>query len=242
MIKRFLIAALCLTAIIFGGSGCMFSLSNPNQPTEPSQNANELALAYLEEKYGEPFYYSAPYGDSMTGTRSLLVTCNSFPDQQLLVQVEGFKTNQKVFLDNYLAVKYQSETIDFLHACISEHYPNANIFYEAPLVCQSANLSAAASFEEFLADGRAKLIVMLEVNASEFTGPESINEIVTQITESCNHMTLTVIVVDDSLFGTMDRSELNNRISHRDYVAMGKVYIDQNGVETKWRGEGIANG
>ena len=239
MVKR-IIAAFLLLVMAVGGAGCMVNTQNENNDNELTPN--ELALAYLEEKYGEPFYYSAPYGDSMTGTRSLLVTCNSLPNQQILVQIEGYKTNDKVFLDNYLAVKYQSETLDFLQAYATEFYPSTNIFYNAPVVCQSANLSATSSFEEFLADGRAELIVMLEVKASEFTGTEALDEIVAKITESCNHMTLTLIVVDDSIFGTLDRSELNNRIAHRDYVAMAKAYIDQDGVEIKWRGEDIANG
>lgn len=239
MVKR-IIAAFLLLVMAVGGAGCMFKFQSENKDNK--LGPNELALAYLEEKYGEPFSYSAPYGDSMTGTRSLLTTCKSFPEQQILVQVEGFKTDNKIFLDNYLAVKYQGRTIDFLNTCVSGFYPSANVFYNAPLVCQSPDLRADASFEDFLADGRAELIVMLEVKASEFTSTELLNELVAEITKSCNHMTVTVIVVDDSIFGTMDRSELNDRIAHRDYVAMGKAYIDPEGVEIKWRGEGLTNG
>lgn len=217
----------------------MFNSQHDNKDNK--LNANELALAYLEEKYGETFYFSAPYGDSMTGTRSLLATCNSFPDQHIVVQIENFKGDDKVFRDNYLAVKYQAETIDFLRSCVSDVYPNNNIYYNVSKTCQSANLSADSSFEEYLADGRAELIMMLELKASEFTGTEPFNDIISRITESCNHMTLTVVVVDDSIFGTLDRAGLNKRISHRDYVAQATVYIDSDGVKIDWRGEDKPN-
>ena len=206
-----------------------------NLEKEVPKNANELGISYMEEKYGEHFVFAASAGDSMTGTRQFFVTGDSMPNQRIMVEIENFRTDNKVFRDNYLAVKYQDETIEFIRSIASQYYSNFNVYYKASSVCQSVDLSADASFEEYLADGRAELIVMMELKASEFTSRDTLQNIVDKITDSCKNMTLTVIVVDDNIFDTLDRDGLNNRIAHRDYVALAKVYINHDEVKIDWR-------
>ena len=95
MMKKIMIAMLCIIAIIMGGTGCMLNyLFNQSK----TRNANELALSYMEKKYGEPFVCAAPYGNSLSGTKEILVTCDSLADQKVLVQVENYKSNERVLL------------------------------------------------------------------------------------------------------------------------------------------------
>ena len=237
-IAKISIALMVMLVIVVWG---MSATSKENSDKEEPKNANELGISYMEEKYGEHFVFHAPAGDSMTGTRQFFVTSDSMPNQQIMVEIENFRTDNKIFRDNYLSIKYQDETIEFLRSNVSDYYSNFNIYYEASSACQSAGLSANASFEEYLSDNRAELNVMIELKASEFIGTESLKNIVDKITDFCNNMTLTVIVVDDNIFGTLGRKGLNNRIAHRDYVAMAKVYIDQDGVEINWKGNVATN-
>jgi len=110
--KRIIIVAILCAALLLGGSGCI--------QNGTTQNINVVALAYMEKKYRENFEYAFPYGDSMTGTHQLLVTCASFPEQNILVRIENYRREDKVFLDNYVAVKYREETIGFLQDCANQ--------------------------------------------------------------------------------------------------------------------------
>jgi len=202
-----------------------------------TQKYNQLALEHLEKKYGEPFAYAAPYGDSMTGTREFLVTCDSLPGQRILVQIENFRENDRIIRDNYLAVKYQDQTADYLKTCMTAACPDVNVFYEAPKDGQSPELGADASFEEYLADTRARLVVMMELKAGTCAGKEAIEEAVRNMAATCKNMALTVIVVQDEVFGTLDRDGLNHRIAKKDYVIQATVYIEDGQVRWTWRGE-----
>lgn len=232
--KKIMIAALLIVAILVGGTGCMFDsfISTENKPS-----VNNQAISYMEEKYGESFEMVAPYGDSMTGIRKILVSCDSLPGQQILVQVDNFREENKIFRDNYLAVKYREESIAFWKKCIAPACPDVNVFYEVAKSGLSSELGADASFEEFLADDRVEMIVMMELKAGSSAGKEAIEDAVANIAASCKNMTLTIIVVDDDVFGTLDRAGLNDRISMGEYVIQATVYIDGDQVKWTWRGE-----
>ena len=79
--KKIMIAALLVVAILVGGTGCMLKKIMEAGDTKW---INQQAIDQLEAKYGEVFAYAAPCGDSTTGTREFFVTCNSFPGQQKL--------------------------------------------------------------------------------------------------------------------------------------------------------------
>ena len=201
-----------------------------------SQLANEQALQYLEEKYGEKFTYAAPYRSEMSGRREFLVTCDSLPGQQVWVYVEDYYEKDKVFRDNYLAVKYEQQTIDFLKEQVAAKYPSVNVFYEARKKGVSDRLSADTGFSEYLLENGVELIVMLELKASEFGSTEPMDQIVENIAQACKEMALTVVVTEDDVYGTMDLDGLNDAISLKHYVQRGKIYIRGGEIQTDWQG------
>lgn len=210
-----------------------------NRLNDPS--VTEQALVYMEEKYGEVFTFAAPWGDSTRGTREILVTCESIPGQRILVQVENFREEDKIFRDNYLAVKYREQTVEFFRSCAGDFYTDVNIHYDVRPDGQSGELSAQASFEEVMADSRTDLVVLMELRAGEFTGPEHLEEIAARIGKLCRKVSLSVIVVEDGVFGTLDRAGLNRCISRREFVQRGVVYIHGDNVTIDWVSEGIGN-
>ena len=229
--KRMIIAVILIIAIVVGGTGCMFfELLNMGK----GHDINQQALKYLEEKYGEEFTYAAAYGSSTSGTREFYATCDSLPGQRVLVQVENFQEETRIFRDNYLAVKYQQQTIDYLREQVTAGYPSVNIFYEANT--EGLDLPADADFAQYLREGSAKLIVMLELKASEVTDTARMDEIAAEIAKACNYITLTIVVVNDEMFGTMDRGELGDCLSTGQCVKWGKYYIQNGQIQTDWHG------
>lgn len=209
---------------------------------EDTPTPNRLALNYMEEKYGETFTYAAPCGNSLSGTRELLVTCNSFPDRQILVQIENFKSDNRIYRDNYLAVKYESETLEFFRSCASDFYEKCNVFYEAPTQVQSEKLTAESNFDAFLSDGLTTIVVLFELPANEFSDPAQVEHIISNICASCSNANVTVVIVEDQIWNTFSRTELADRISNDDFVALAKAYIRNSSTDVRWYGEGVANG
>ena len=167
------------------------------------QNTNDYALSYLSEKYGQTFSYLGPWGDSMSGTRSFLASCEALPGQRILVQVENFRDEgSRTVRDNYLACLYAS----------------VNLFYEPALLPLAADLPADASFERFLAEGGAFLSVTMELRPSEWQNEEQARALIQRIADSGVSCSLNLIALPEEQFGTLSREELKTRISTRDFV------------------------
>ncbi|MDE5590689.1 MAG: hypothetical protein K2J60_16375 [Acetatifactor sp.] len=142
--KHIFTVMILFVVLSLGGTGCT--------QKEPRQNSNDAALQYMEQKYGEKFEYVAPWGDSMTGNHELLVSCESLTGKDILVKISNYKSENRVFQDNYLAVKYCEETVGFLSQCANEVFGDSKIDYNVAKHALSPELPADASFEEYFAD------------------------------------------------------------------------------------------
>ena len=174
-------------------------------------NINNQALAYMEAKYGEPFTYVGAAGDSLSDTHKLLVSCQSMPEKKVLVEIEQFRSENPVFMDNLLAVKYEQKTRDFLLECAVHVYGEADVFYTATEEGQSPKLSGDASFSEFLADTRVPLIAAIEIKDSSRTSDTQSEELGRLLSASGANIYITLVAVDDNEFGTLDREALNEK-------------------------------
>ena len=233
MTKKILIAVVILAAIVIGGTGCAYR----RYPVRSkSQVAIEEALKHLEMKYGEPFTYVTIDEGAPAGGREFLVSCDSLPEQHVWVQVEDVYSTDRKIRDNYLAVKYRDQTVAYLQETVSSAYPNVNVFYEVRNKALSETLPVNADFSEFLHNSGVELIAMLELKASEFAGTEQMDRIAEEIAEACPYMALTVIVIEDEVYGTLDRTGLNDCISAGKYVMRAKIYIQDGAVQVDWKG------
>lgn len=224
-IKRILITALVM--ILAGGaSGCM---------GERKQNSNEAALAYMEQKYGEPFEYAGSWGNSLSGTHELLVRCDSLQDA-VLVEIENYRSDDPVFRDNYLAVKYEGETRAFLEQCALSVFGEAAVYYSAIRTGLSEDLAADASFEEYLADTRAPLSILVEVPAGSFSSDDQARALGEAVAAAGCHFRLTLMVVEEGVYGTLDREALSEKIGLRDFVHCAEVRSLGSGLTVNWLG------
>ncbi len=208
----------------------------PASTAEPS--AAQLALTYMEQKYGEPFTYVSPWGNTLTGTYQCIASCASLPDAQVVVQVENVRTpEQRVFCDNFPAVKYGRQTVDFLQSCADETFGRARVHYEVAAEALSPDLPGDVSFEDYLADTRVPLVVMVEVSAGDFAGRDQAQQLAEKIAAAGPHFFLTVAVVPDDTYGSYDRKGLNRAIATGAVLQCGSLSVLDDGLTVEWTGE-----
>ena len=226
MKKRVPVVAILILAMLAGMSGCA------KKP--PEKSIDTQALEYMEQKYGEKFEYAYPYGDSMTGTHQLLVTCDSYPDQLILVSIENYRTDNKVFLDNFIAVKYRDQTVDFIRTCSNQIFGETVVFYKVDAQALSPEITVDATFEEFLADTRVPLNILLEVKASTFVSEEQIEQLAEFLFTYGTEYYLSVVFIDDDLFGTFDETAIEQHMASGSYVYCTKVTMLNGVLRIRW--------
>lgn len=177
------------------------------KPQENAPKTNDLALAYMEEKYGEVFTYAAPWGSSYSGTREFLATCESLPGKTVLVQVADFKGENPVYRDNFLAVKYQEDTAAYFLNKAEAVFGQVNVFYEASKYSLTGQLAQEPSFEAFLMDAGTVIDVLVEVSGA--VTRQEVEDLTASLGESGGQITLTLVAVTEDTFGTRTRKELN---------------------------------
>lgn len=198
------------------------------------QNINLVALAYMEEKYGENFEYVAPFGNSMTGTHQLLVKGSRFPEESILVRIENYRLPDRVFSDNYLAVKYREATLAFIRDCVNQVYGSASVFYQVSLQALSPELSVNATFEEYLADTRAPLHIMVEIKESDFLTKDHALELTERIARHGSSYFLSLVFVEDAGYGAVDADALEERMASGNYVHCFKATHFSGIFEFRW--------
>lgn len=206
--------------------------------TSPNTNKdiNTLALEYMEQKYGEPFEYAAPTGDSMSGTHALLVRCQSLPEA-VYVEVENYrKPAERVFRDNYIAVKYKQETIDFLLEYAKAKFSEANVFYSVVRSGLSLDLPADAGFERFLKDSSVLLYATLEVKDDGGSYRELAEKMANQITETGTRFRIILVVVAPDDFGVYTEDELGDQIDMGKNIDSARLTNEDGSLQITWLG------
>jgi hypothetical protein len=231
VVKRIIIPAVLFAALLLGGSGCMRK--------NPTQNINAVALAYMEQRYGEKFEYVAPWGNSMSGTHELFVKCESLPEQKILVQIENYKKTDKVFRDNYLAVEYREDTVAFFKNCVEQIFGEAKVFYDVATVGLSSELSANATFDEYFVDSSGFISIYIVVKASSFITKEQFQNVTEPILSTCKvgHLNLILAAVDDSEYAELTDDALKEQVVSRKFVRCARLTKEGGIVRIEWLGE-----
>ena len=199
------------------------------------QDINDVALTYMEQKYGEKFEYAAPQSDVLAGTHEFWATCDSLPGRKVIVQIENYRSDtNKIFRDNYIAIKYEDESAEFFRNCATNVFGEAEVFYEVANGGQSAELPADATLEEYLADTRVPFVIMIEVKESDFLSKEQAGQVGESIAESGADFFLTLVVVEDSVYGTFTRKTLNEQIPLRQFIECASVTKLNDEITTDW--------
>ena len=196
------------------------------------------ALGYMEKKYGEPFQYVSPSGDSLSGTHALIVSCESLPGAEILVEVQNFRSEEnRVFTDNYLAFKYEDQTREFLRNCASDVFGDVEVFYNVTEAGLSPDLPADADFAQYLADSKAPLQAWIEVKGNGFSSKNQMQVFSDLISEKNSHYYFTVMVVQDGEFGLLDRDALSRKWVDQTFVCCAEINNSGATAVIDWIGE-----
>lgn len=215
--KRISLLAILIAAIMIGCTGC----------TLTKENVNELALEYLEQKYGEKFEYCAPAGASYTGTRTFLATCKSFGDYRILVQIENFRDKEnRVIRDNYIAVKYKDEVEEFFKQAADEVFGSSKVFCHATGRTLPPELPANASLEEYFSCKEGIMTGVIALPESGYKNDEQLRLLADKISDtlSCDEISVLIMVVDDDTFKSADEDELRKNFRTESTIAKLRLY------------------
>lgn len=228
-----LINTLLIILSIMSLSGCS---PYPNK-SKDEPNITEQALSYMENKYGETFEYAAPWGNSMSGDHSMLVACDSFPDKCVLVGVIDYKTEDKEFRDNYIALKYEDETRRFLESNTSTIFEDYRVYYDTMRQTLSTDISADASFDEYLNDKECRIATYIVTNKSGFNTKEEVENMVNGILDKFGGRYLSVIVVvlsDEKYEVCIDRENVADAIVERKFEYCYRLTYEDDTTTNEW--------
>lgn len=196
------------------------------------KDTTEYALAAMKEKYGEEFQAIGPWGSVLGKDWKLLLSCESLPDQEILVVVENYRdTDTRSIRDNYLACLYAQETEAFLRSCAEETIGSANVSYLPSLVPLDASLPASLPFDRFLSESGVFISAMIEVKASDFQSEEQARALIERIAESGVECNLNIIGVSDLAFGSLTEDDLKDRSASGQYSLYALAYCKDGAIE-----------
>ena len=201
---------------------------------DPAQSVNEALLAYLEERYQEHFQYLSPCGSSLDGSRRLLASCQSLPGKEVLAELADFRSQDRHFLDNYLALKYEEETLDFLQRCAREVFGEAKTYYSVTQRGLPPELSPRASFQEYLADTSVPLAMRFALKNSSLHQREEMTRFAQLLSREGTRYSAAVYVVWDEDFQQVRRDTLPVRLRRRDFVYHVKLSNTAEGLVIQW--------
>ena len=238
MRKTIIALAVIIVIFLIGGTGCLMNSTVSCSSGRDNRNINDIALDHMEQKYGEPFTYGAPWGISKLGAHELLVTCESLPDQMVFVEIENYRDDNRIFRDNFLAVKYRDEVNSFLHEQASIMFGDVNVFYEVAMQSLSPDLPANATFNEYFTDTSGFISACIELRAGSFSGYEHVEEMIGSILakSGAGNITLRVIFVDDDTFGTFDENDLREKVIRHQFIHCARVTRSGDGEYIEWLG------
>jgi len=163
----------------------------------------------MEEKYGEPFYYVAPWGSTYAkrGVTQILVA-GGFDIEVILV--EASKDNGSYnYSDNFLAIKYRQDVSDLIKNTVDFTFGESINFYEVAKVALPPGLTSDASFDNYIKNPGPVVSAIVLVPYSHFNGM-----LLSEFTESFQGLGITVVlrflVIDDSGFYTVTPGDISD--------------------------------
>ena len=112
-----------MTIIMMGVCGCM----------QQQKLSIDDCLKYMKTKYGEDFTYLEPYDDFQPTARTLKIYVQSerYPDSKIMVIEEKDKDGNRLFHDNFVAIKYEQDTRELLTDVAVQVYGECRVIYSA---------------------------------------------------------------------------------------------------------------
>ena len=141
MNKRRIFSLLLASILLLEVSGCM--------PFSPK--LTDVALKMMKEKYGVEFTIVERWGGTLSSkSYGYLVTCDSFPDDKINIEVTRMDDGTIRCRDNYLSYFYYEQTKEKLNEIIGTVFQEWKLRYKIQPYLISELISSNASFDEFI--------------------------------------------------------------------------------------------
>ena len=124
--------------------------------------ANAGALAYMEEKYGEPFAYAKAWASSTPQKRQILVSCESMPGKEILVVID-IAGKVESYRDNFMDVYFLPQTTEFFSQIASKYFDDFTIFVNDIRAPTEVSISCDTEFEEYITNENHPMIVNMDI-------------------------------------------------------------------------------
>ena len=171
----------------------------------------------------------------MSGTHDLLVKCASFPDQNIHVEIENYNSWNRVFRDNYLAVKYHTDYTELFQSYATDEFGEAIVLCKIRTLTLSSELPVNATLYEYLADTSAPLIILVEVRESKFLSEDQAIRLAERIARNGTYYYISFVVLDDSEYGIFDIETLEELIKFDKYIRFAMITrLNSDGIQIEW--------
>lgn len=168
MKRKIFLSFLCVVSALLITTGC-----NKN-------NDVDKMVGYMNEKYADDsFTFQKVYGGSLGDNQTkIIVSSEQYPNKDIYV----ICTDSNVCTDNYLGVKYEENTRNYLKNKLRDAFgSNFYLDYEVDDTACTENGSSNTTFEEYIADEYSGIyfeaIVGYDINSS--TEDTTLNKIKT---------------------------------------------------------------
>ena len=171
----------------------------------------------MEQKYGQEFVYSGPWGTSYaeSTTKKMLVTPDA-GNREVQILVEATETEHGLqFRDNYLALLYEDEMQQTLEQDAEEVFGTATVFYEAATIVLSADLPADASFTQY----------SQAVPVSQ-DGPGRADDLEKELQKSGIHGLIRLVVLDQEQYDVATAESVRTIIGKDSYARYQVISIN----------------
>lgn len=211
--KKIIMCSLLMILIIISSTilcGC--SVNN-----DTNRDYTTEILNYLGEKYpDDTFSVGASYGGSLGAqtVHKFYVKSKNLNRDDITVMVSTKDPDAWKFSDNYIPLKYEKQTKEYIHKCY------ADFFGSDVIVNYKVDIDACAdnvSFEEYLKKYLKSGVVMAHRNGHELE-PSLINETADFLKARNCRCAASIFIVDDSI-------DLNN-YTLDNYSTINKYYVD----------------
>lgn len=201
-----------------------------------SDNMIDSVLTHMEDKYGEPFTYAAPWGASyaQNGVVKMLLSCNSLPEA-VLVEAEKDGNGGYLIRDNYLAVKYSDTMQSTIQTMANDIFGQSIVYNEISMYGLSPALPATASFSEYYTDPETALSASVVVPAQGFD-ENKLQSFAEQYAALGVRASMRFVVVEDIMSPSVhDEESLDNTISTKSYRYFAFIFIENKTVKINAR-------
>lgn len=159
-----------------------------------------------------------------------ILKCNGFDERVYIYK----KTNDE-FYDNYVAVKYDKQMREFLNNKVNTYFSKEiNLHYSMNKESVSQDVSADASFDDYVKESNAKVSFILEIKESSYSSDEQIKKLADELNNVGLSYHFRVIVINDKEFGKYDSTELSSKASFLEFDKSAIVSNENDEVNIRW--------